>query len=158
MKTLKSYWIWGFWKKKSRPPTSPKFQTHKKIFLHIFTPIRFLFKICPKTYKSFIQIKDPKITSLSLTFKLKTKGILYTDTRFINLHKLKSKGIFYTDTRFINLQKLKTKGILYTDTRFINLHKLKTKGIFYTDTRFINLHKLKTKGIFYTDTTFLPSN
>ena len=63
-KIQKSYWIWGFWKKKSRPPTSPKFQTHKKIFLHIFTPIRFLFKICPKTYKSFIQIKDPKITSL----------------------------------------------------------------------------------------------
>ena len=79
MKIQKSYWIWGFWKKKSRPPTSPKFQTHKKIFLHTFTPIRFLFKVCPKTYKSFIKIKGPKthhslhsLHSLHLTHSLFT--------------------------------------------------------------------------------------
>ena len=50
-------WFWIFF---SGPPTSPNFQTHKKIFLHTFTPIRFLFKVCLKTYKSFIKIKGPK--------------------------------------------------------------------------------------------------
>ena len=39
--------------------------------------------------------------------KLKSKRILYTDTRFINLHKLKTKGIFYTDTRFISCTQVK---------------------------------------------------
>ena len=67
-KIQKSSQLWGFWKKKSRLPTSPNFQTHKKIFLHTFTPIRFLFKICLKTYKSFIKIKGPKTLHFTFTF------------------------------------------------------------------------------------------
>ena len=39
MKNWKSSYLCGFWKKNSRPPTSPNFKTHKKIFLHFFTYI-----------------------------------------------------------------------------------------------------------------------
>ena len=39
----------GILKKKSRPPTSPNFKTHKKFFLHFFTYIENLAKTLPIT-------------------------------------------------------------------------------------------------------------
>ena len=42
------------------PLGEPLRDNKRKIFLHTFTPIRFLFKVFLKTYKSFKKIKGPK--------------------------------------------------------------------------------------------------
>jgi len=55
-----------FWKFSKISPTSPKFNTHKKIVLHFFTPMLFLPKTPPLIYLKLKKIKGPKMDSLSL--------------------------------------------------------------------------------------------
>ena len=61
--------LW-FWKKIRRPPTYPKFNTHKKIVLHFFTPMLFLPKTPPLIYLKLKKIKGPKMDSLFFHFSL----------------------------------------------------------------------------------------
>ena len=56
MKNWKSSYLWGFWKKNSRPPTSPNFKTHKRIILHNRNYIACKVYTYPITYLSFIKI------------------------------------------------------------------------------------------------------
>ena len=57
-----------FWKFSKISPTSPKFNTHKKIVLHFFTPMLFLPKTPPLIYLKLKKIKGPKMDSLFFTF------------------------------------------------------------------------------------------
>ena len=55
-----------FLKKIRRPPTCPKFNTHKKVVVHFFIPILLLPKTPPLTYSNMKRFKGSKMDSLSL--------------------------------------------------------------------------------------------
>ena len=63
--------VW-FWKNFRRPPTCPKFNTHKKVVVHFFIPMLLLPKTPPLTYPNIKRFKGPKTHSLtSLHFTMK---------------------------------------------------------------------------------------
>ena len=60
LKNQKPSYLWWFWNFSIRTPNSPNFLTHRKIFLHFLTYVEIKSKTRAITYKSFIEIKDPK--------------------------------------------------------------------------------------------------
>ena len=57
-----------FWKFSKISPTSPKFNTHKKVVVHFFIPMLLLPKTPPLTYPNIKKFKGPKMDSLHFHF------------------------------------------------------------------------------------------
>ena len=87
-----------FWKFSKISPTSPKFNTHKKIVVHFFIPMLLLPLTPPLIYLKLKKFKGPKMDSLFF-YKLIYKGIplgKVTDSTLYNYYaqnKLIYKGI-----------------------------------------------------------------
>merc|ERR1712242_48960 len=62
-----------------RPPTCPKFNTHKKVAVHFLIPILLLPKTPSLTYPNMKRFKGPKMDSLSL--------FTFTSVHFTFIHK-----------------------------------------------------------------------
>ena len=79
-------WLLGcLWKFSKISPTSPKFNTHKKVVVHFFIPMLLLPKTPPLTYPNMKRFKGPKMDSLHFTF-------FHFSLHFTSLHFHKHGG------------------------------------------------------------------
>ena len=72
-KIIVAVWFWNFFR---RPPTCPKFNTHKKVVVHFFIPMLLLPKTPPLTYPNIKEFKGPK----------KHHFTLFTHLTFLSRH------------------------------------------------------------------------
>ena len=83
-----------FWIFFRRPPTCPKFNTHKKVVVHFFIPMLLLPKTPPLTYPNMKRFKGPKkhhFTSLHFTSLTSLHFTSLTSLHSLKIQKVRGR-------------------------------------------------------------------